>query len=203
MQFKCPPFRLFQDTPVASFEPNVLVIRIQPDEGIALRFQAKIPGAEVMLGGVEMDFDYADHFAAAPATGYETLLYDCLNGDATLFHRADMVEAGWQVVAPILDLVRAEPTALLHDYPAFSSGPAASEALLARDGRAWRHARPRMTAGRGGAAAARYWRVPVMSSEPRLRPQLIDPRTPRALSCRLMVPQPKSSCIFWATAGSP
>ena len=138
VQFKCPPFRLFQETPVESFDPNVLVIRIQPDEGIALRFQAKVPGAEVVLGGVEMDFSYADHFAAALATGYETLLYDCMNGDATLFHRADMVEASWQVVAPILEVVHAAPAALLHDYPAFSAGPAAADALLARDHRAWR-----------------------------------------------------------------
>ena len=138
VQFKCPPFRLFQDTSVQAFEPNVLVIRIQPDEGISLSFQAKVPGAEVALGAVEMDFNYADHFATAPATGYETLLYDCMNGDPTLFHRADMVDAGWQVVAPILDLVQSTPGALLHEYPAFSAGPDAAEALLARDRRAWR-----------------------------------------------------------------
>ncbi len=138
VQFKCPPFRLFQETAVKSFDPNVLVIRIQPDEGISLRFQAKVPGADVTLAGVEMEFNYVDHFAAAPATGYETLLYDCMNGDPTLFHRADMVEAGWQVVAPILDLVRAEPGALLHDYPAFSAGPGAADTLLTRDHRAWR-----------------------------------------------------------------
>ncbi len=138
VQFKCPPFRLFEDTAVASFEPNVLVIRIQPDEGIALRFQAKVPGAEVTLGGVEMDFAYADHFAAAPATGYETLLYDAMCGDPTLFHRADMVEAGWQVVEPILALLRSDPGALLHAYPAFSCGPEAADTLLTREGRAWR-----------------------------------------------------------------
>lgn len=138
VQFKCPPFRLFQDTPVTAFDPNVLVIRIQPDEGISLRFQAKVPGAEMSLGAVEMDFDYADYFAAAPTTGYETLLYDCMTGDPTLFHRADMVEAGWQVVAPILDLVASDPSFALHEYPAFSEGPQAATALLARDGRAWR-----------------------------------------------------------------
>jgi glucose-6-phosphate 1-dehydrogenase len=138
VQFKCPPFRLFQDTPVTALEPNVLLIRIQPDEGISLRFQAKVPGPDVTLGAVEMDFDYSDYFASAPATGYETLLYDGLTGDQTLFHRADMVDAGWQVVEPILELLRAEPGAFLHEYPAFTSGPAAADALLARDGRAWR-----------------------------------------------------------------
>jgi glucose-6-phosphate 1-dehydrogenase len=138
VQFRGAPLRLFRDQAVRNVEPNTLVIRIQPEEGIALRLQAKIPGEQFRLGAVDMDFDYADYFASRPNTGYETLLHDCLMGDQTLFHRADMVEAGWTVVAPILDLVGAEPSALLHPYPAQSWGPGAADRLLKDDGRQWR-----------------------------------------------------------------
>jgi glucose-6-phosphate 1-dehydrogenase len=138
VEFRRAPLRLFQDTPVECLEPNRLVMRIQPEEGISLTFQAKVPGPQVRLDTVNMAFSYSDYFASTPSTGYETLLYDCMNGDATLFHRADMVEAGWKVVAPILDIVNASPSALLHEYPAFSWGPPEADALLARDGRQWR-----------------------------------------------------------------
>ena len=140
VQFRRAPLKLFKDARADALDPNLLVIRIQPDEGISLRFQAKVPGAPVRLGNVDMAFNYADYFAAAPTNGYETLLYDCMNGDPTLFHRADMVEAGWDVVAPILDIIDASPGALLHEYPAGSWGPAEADALIARDGRAWRNA---------------------------------------------------------------
>ena len=138
LQFRRPPLHLFHDVPAECLEPNRLVIRIQPDEGISLAFQAKVPGPEMTLGRVDMAFAYKDYFASAPATGYETLLYDCMTGDQTLFHRADSVEAGWSVVAPVLDAVEASPTALLHDYAAFSQGPAEADALMARDRRQWR-----------------------------------------------------------------
>jgi glucose-6-phosphate 1-dehydrogenase len=138
LQFRRPPLQLFRDTPAERIEPNRLVIRIQPDEGISLSFQAKVPGPEMALGRVDMAFAYQDYFSSAPATGYETLLYDCMIGDQTLFHRADMVEAGWSVVAPVLEAVAASPAALLHEYPAFSQGPDEADALLARDGRRWR-----------------------------------------------------------------
>jgi glucose-6-phosphate 1-dehydrogenase len=137
LQFRRPPLHLFRDVPAECLEPNRLVIRIQPDEGISLSFQAKVPGPEMTLGRVDMAFAYEDYFASAPATGYETLLYDCMTGDQTLFHRADIVEAGWSAVAPVLDAVEASPAALLHDYAAYSEGPAEAEALLARDGRRW------------------------------------------------------------------
>lgn len=140
VQFKNPPMRLFRDQAVLGIEPNVLVMRIQPGEGISLRLQAKVPGAAFRLGAVDMSFDYADYFAQSPNTGYETLLHDCMVGDQTLFHRADMVEAGWTVVAPILDLVTATPTALLHNYPAFSWAPPAADDLMANDRRRWRNA---------------------------------------------------------------
>jgi glucose-6-phosphate 1-dehydrogenase len=138
IQFKRPPLLLFRNTPVECLEPNLLVVRIQPDEGISLRFQAKVPGAQMRLDTVRMDFSYADHFAIAPDTGYETLLYDCMTGDQTLFHRADSVEAGWAAVEPILDVVRSEPAALLHEYAAFTWGPKEADELIGRDGREWR-----------------------------------------------------------------
>jgi glucose-6-phosphate 1-dehydrogenase len=137
VQFRRPPLQLFRDTPVESLDPNLLIIRIQPDEGISLRFQAKVPGAQVRLGTVDMSFSYANYFEKVPATGYETLLYDCLNGDQTLFHREDMVLAGWQVVEPILQAIKATPSAFLHDYPASSWGPAEADRILAKDGREW------------------------------------------------------------------
>src|SRR5207248_1131235 len=100
IQFKRVPFALFRDTPVDILPANVLVLQIQPDEGISLQFGAKQPGPVIHLGGVRMDFRYRDYFNTEPSTGYETLVYDCMIGDATLFQRADSVEAGWAVVQP-------------------------------------------------------------------------------------------------------
>jgi glucose-6-phosphate 1-dehydrogenase len=142
IQFNRPPLQLYRQACAGEVEPNLLLVRIQPNDGISVQFQAKIPGGEVRLGTVTMAFNYADYFARAPETGYETLLHDCMTGDQTLFHRADMVAAGWRAVEPILDLVGAQPDALLHEYPAGSWGPAAADALLARDGRAWRRPEP-------------------------------------------------------------
>ena len=142
IQFNRPPLHLYQQAGTGEAEPNLLLVRIQPNEGISVQFQAKIPGGEVKLGTVTMAFNYADYFARTPETGYETLLEDCMTGDQTLFHRADMVTAGWRAVAPILDVVGAQPDALLHEYPAGSWGPDAADALLARDGRSWRRPEP-------------------------------------------------------------
>ncbi|HWF07051.1 MAG TPA: glucose-6-phosphate dehydrogenase [Bryobacteraceae bacterium] len=138
IQFRRAPFVLFRDTPVDKLTPNVLVIHIQPDEGISLSFGAKIPGAHVRLGDVKMDFHYADYFGAEPSTGYERLLYDCMIGDATLFQRADMVEAGWAVVEPVLDVWKALPARSFPNYAAGSWGPKEAEELIRRDGRRWR-----------------------------------------------------------------
>jgi len=138
IQFKRAPFMLFRDTSIASLTQNQLVIRIQPDEGIALRFGAKVPGPIMRQGPVEMDFSYADHFGSTPATGYERLLYDCMAGDQTLFQRADMVEAGWRVISPLLDVWKALPPRAFPNYPAASWGPRDADELLERDGRAWR-----------------------------------------------------------------
>ena len=104
IQFKSAPLMLFRGAGCQDqVAPNQLIVRIQPDEGIALRFQAKIPGPDINLGLVRMDFKYSDYFGTTPSTGYETLLYDCMTGDSTLFHRADLVETAWKIVTPILD----------------------------------------------------------------------------------------------------
>jgi glucose-6-phosphate 1-dehydrogenase len=138
IQFRRAPLVLFRDTPVEKLSPNLLVIHIQPDEGISLSFGAKIPGAHVRLGDVKMDFQYADYFGTEPSTGYERLLYDCMIGDATLFQRADMVEAGWSVVEPIIDVWRALPPRNFPNYAAGTWGPKEADDLLRRDGRKWR-----------------------------------------------------------------
>jgi glucose-6-phosphate 1-dehydrogenase len=136
--FKRPPFTLFRDTPVDRLTPNQLVINVQPNEGISLVFGAKVPGATVRLGGVQMDFKYADTFGSTPSTGYERLLYDAMAGDATLFQRADMVEAAWKVVAPVLDVWQSLPPRSFPNYEAGSSGPSEADELLAKDHRTWR-----------------------------------------------------------------
>ena len=111
---------------------------MQPDEGITLTFGAKTPGAAMSIGKVGMRFNYADYFGKAPATGYERLLYDALLGDQTLFQRADTVECGWSVVAPVLDVWQALSARDFPNYAAGAWGPQSAHDLLARDGRAWR-----------------------------------------------------------------
>jgi glucose-6-phosphate 1-dehydrogenase len=138
IQFKRPPLVLFRDTPVEHLTPNQLVISLQPDEQISLSFSAKIPGPNVQLGNVDMDFSYAEQFGGAPATGYERLLHDALVGDPTLFQRKDTVEAAWSAVEPVLDVWGALPPRDFPNYRAGSWGPEAADELLARDGRAWR-----------------------------------------------------------------
>ena len=137
IQFKGAPLALFRETPAHRMPSNWLVLRIQPSEGISLQFEAKVPGPRVRLGTVKMDFSYADYFGRSPSTGYETLLYDCMVGDPTLFHRADIVEAGWEIVSPILDAWQQPNAAPVADYPAGTWGPTAADTLLRRDGRAW------------------------------------------------------------------
>ena len=138
IQFKRTPFMLFRKAGVESLATNQLVIRIQPDEGISLRFGTKVPGPTMRQAPVEMDFSYADYFGAAPSTGYERLLYDCMIGDQTLFQRADMVEAGWSIITPMLDVWHALAPRSFPNYAAGSWGPKESDELLARDGHAWR-----------------------------------------------------------------
>jgi len=138
IQFKQAPLALFRDTPVERLTPNDLVLHIQPEEGVTLRFSAKVPGPSIRMDGVAMKFNYRERFQAAPSTGYETLLYDCMIGDASLFQRADNIEAGWRVVQPVLDAWAGERLRALPTYAAGSSGPSEAEALLERDHRRWR-----------------------------------------------------------------
>jgi len=137
IQFRRAPFQLFRKTQVEHLEPNLLVLQIQPEEGIKLRFGAKIPGPTVRMGSVNMDFRYSDYFGTTPSTGYETLLHDCMKNDATLFHRADTVEVGWSVVTPILDVWKALPPRNFPNYPSGTWGPKEADELLKRDGRQW------------------------------------------------------------------
>jgi glucose-6-phosphate 1-dehydrogenase len=139
IQFRRAPFVLFRDTPVENLTPNQLVLHIQPEEGISLRFAAKTPGAVMRLGTVDMNFEYADYFGVTPSTGYERLLHDCMIGDATLFQRADMVEAGWCVVSPVLDVWKALPPRNFPNYAAGTWGPREADELVERDGRRWRN----------------------------------------------------------------
>jgi glucose-6-phosphate 1-dehydrogenase len=139
IQFRRAPFVLFRDTPVGKLTPNLLVLHIQPNEGISLRFGAKVPGIQVDIGAVNMDFRYQDYFGNEPSTGYERLLYDCMIGDATLFQRADMVQAGWSVVQPILDVWKALPARSFPNYAAGTWGPKEADDLMARDHRHWRN----------------------------------------------------------------
>jgi len=138
IQFKRAPYVLFRDTPVHHLPPNQLLIRIAPEESISLRFGAKVPGPGLRMGNVEMDFAYADYFGTTPATGYETLLYDAMNGDATLFQRADSVELGWSVIQPVLDVWGALTPRAFPNYAAGAWGPWEADDLLGRDGRSWR-----------------------------------------------------------------
>ncbi len=138
IQFKSAPFVLFRKTAVGHLKPNLLVLHIQPDEGISLNFGAKIPGPLVRLGTVDMEFKYEDYFGSTPSTGHERLLYDCMVGDATLFQRADMVETSWSVVSTIQDVWQALPDRKFPNYAAGTWGPQEADDLMVRDGREWR-----------------------------------------------------------------
>jgi len=138
IRFKQAPYALFRETPVEELDADWLILRIQPDEGIRLRFNAKRPGPAMALESVAMEFKYKDYFKQAPAVGYETLIYDCLIGDATLFQRADQVEAAWALVEPVLTGWANTAPRHFPNYASGSEGPSAANDLLARDGRSWR-----------------------------------------------------------------
>jgi glucose-6-phosphate 1-dehydrogenase len=135
--FKQAPYAPFEDTPVDTLHPNWLVLRIAPNKGISWQFEVMRPGPMVDLAAVKMDFRYDDWFPKEPNVGYETLLYDVMIGDQTLFMRADIVEQGWRIVQPVLD-AWAKSRAEVPIYPAGSSGPIEAAELLERDGRHWR-----------------------------------------------------------------
>ncbi len=135
--FKRPPLLLFQEAGLRGVDPNRLDILIQPEEAIRISIQAKKPGAALDLQPVKLDFSYKDFGPVPASTGYERLLHDAIAGDTTLFHRADMVEASWRIVTPILDVWATLPARDFPNYAAGSWGPAAAAELLQRDGRQW------------------------------------------------------------------
>ena len=137
IRFKQAPSAPFDDTPVDSLRPNWLVLRIQPDEGISLQFEVKRPGPVVELAAVKMDFHYNDWFPREPNVGYETLLYDVMIGDPTLFMRADTVEQAWRIVQPLLDAWKSDPGPIPL-YASGSQGPIEADELINGSGRLWR-----------------------------------------------------------------
>jgi glucose-6-phosphate 1-dehydrogenase len=136
IQFRKAPLQLF---PSASeeLEPNVLIVRIQPDEGITLRIGAKIPGQVTRIRSVNMDFRYGASFGVSSPEAYERLLLDCILGDSTLYARRDMTERGWEIVMPILEEWQSKK-ADFPNYEAGTFGPAEADQLIERDGRRWR-----------------------------------------------------------------
>jgi glucose-6-phosphate 1-dehydrogenase len=137
IQFKDVPLRLFRES-AGDPAPNVLAMRIQPDEGILLRFAAKVPGLGLDVRTVNMDFAYGTSFVVDLPDAYETLILDALLGDASLFTRADEVEAAWSVVTPLIETWAHLPAPDFPNYAAGTWGPEAADRLLERDGRRWR-----------------------------------------------------------------
>ena len=137
VHLKRTPQALFARTPDDRIEPNVIALRIQPDEGITITFGAKRPGTQMRTGTVQMDFCYRTAFGARSPSAYETLLLDVMRGDATLFTRRDGVEAQWKLITPIEDAWAIQQSPDFPNYEAGSDGPAAANELLARNGHTW------------------------------------------------------------------
>ncbi|WP_224364951.1 glucose-6-phosphate dehydrogenase [Hyalangium versicolor] len=138
IHFKPVPISLFSTSEACQrLQPNVLRLRIQPQEGIALSFESKVPGEDVSIAGVTMDFTYKEAFAKPVPEAYERLLLDCMRGNATLFARKDSVEQAWAYVTPILQALESGEGGSIHEYAPGSSGPDGATALLAKDGRRW------------------------------------------------------------------
>ena len=140
IQFKDVPHRLFTETD-SPLDPNVLVIRIQPNEGITLRFAAKLPGQAMRVRPVNMDFRYGSSFGVKPPEAYERLLLDCMLGDSTLYARRDMVERGWEIVAPILEVWKTTRDQISQTTRRVR-GAFRSFELIERDCKKWRNSSP-------------------------------------------------------------
>jgi glucose-6-phosphate 1-dehydrogenase len=138
IQFKRPPYLLFRNTGADEMQPNVLSLRIQPNEGVTLLFGAKVPGQEMRIRPVNMEFFYGRAFGVQPPEAYERLLLDCMHGDSTLFTRRDETELSWRLVDTIARAWAHEPAAAIPQYEPGTSGPAAADALIERDDRTWR-----------------------------------------------------------------
>ena len=153
IQFQPVPHQSFPLSAITQPLPNRLVIRIQPEEGIVLRFQAKLPGGAMRLAPVGMRFSYKESFPMVPPEAYETLLLDVMLGDATQFMRADQLEEAWQVITPILEAWQSAPPSDFPNYEAGTWGPREAEALIAQDGRSWAIAETNHTAVEAAEAA--------------------------------------------------
>ncbi len=140
IQFRRPPVLLFRDAVagLGGLMPNELVLRVQPDEGFSLRIESKVPGQDVALRPVYMDYSYGSSLRELPFSAYETVLVDAMQGDMTLFKRGDQVEEAWHIMQPLLDAWSTAPRGRLPIYEAGTWGPEAADALVARDGNAWR-----------------------------------------------------------------
>lgn len=137
--FKRAPLLLFGDEVTQTGGPNRLVLHIQPEEGITLDIHAKQPGPKINVASVPLDFNYNEFGETSAATGYETLLYDCMIGDMTLFHRYDSVDASWRICNPILDVWQALPARDFPNYAAGTWGPQSADKLLEREGHKWHY----------------------------------------------------------------
>ena len=138
VQFKSTPHLVFRRNPEILAEPNLLVLRIQPDEGMSLSFGAKLPGPDLRIKPVEMDFDYGHAFGGEPPEAYERLLLDAMKGDATLYARGEWVDMAWELLGPVLDAWSAGDATKFPNYEAGTWGPSEADKLPARDGRRWR-----------------------------------------------------------------
>jgi glucose-6-phosphate 1-dehydrogenase len=137
IRFKPVPHRAYPDTAAEGYQPARLVLRMKPDEGIDLKLNVKLPGADFTLAPADMRFTYKKAFKARVPAAYETLLYEVLAGDQTLFMRADQIEAAWRLLQPVLDAWQSHPAVDFPNYAAGSWGQEAAEGLISRDGRSW------------------------------------------------------------------
>jgi glucose-6-phosphate 1-dehydrogenase len=137
IQFRAVPHQAFPADATLDWQPARLIILIQPEEGIVLRFQAKHPGSEMTLQPVDMKFSYRESFATPSPAAYVTLLADVIDNDGTLFMRADQVEAAWRILMPVLHAWKASPASDFPNYAGGTWGPDAMQALLVQQGHSW------------------------------------------------------------------
>jgi len=138
IHFKRPPLLLFKACPIGELSPNILVMTIQPDEGISLTFEVKPPGPEICVTSLSLDFNYQTAFRSAPPDAYETLLVDCMRGDSTLFTRHDWIELSWSLMTPLLQGWAGERPKNFPNYEAGTWGPKEADAFIERECRRWR-----------------------------------------------------------------
>jgi glucose-6-phosphate 1-dehydrogenase len=138
IQFSRPPLEIFRRVSPTPVAPNLLVVNVQPDEGISVRFETKLPGTRMQLAPVMMNFRYGAAFGGGVPEAYETLLLDAMLGDATLFSRHDFAEKSWALITPVHEAWQSDAARAVPQYEAGEWGPADADQLIARDGRRWR-----------------------------------------------------------------